>query len=275
LSITKSADFTDATMAIVIGTYYRGTNDPRYELPLKTLEDWRALGPEKFPVVVADASPEHEEITRPFSLRGAHVLDARDTPGIAPQNLLGIRFALERGAPFIMRVEPEKYGWAELALVIQILAALNRGVDILSVGRTPKSMQTLPPVQLITESVMSRLLARLRLLGSDQRLPEDTASGVRAMSRRGAEHMLKFDLANGTQWEFLWYSLITAMAGGLNVDGVLLDYVHPQEMSEQEAGDPAYNAKRLGQVDLIVPKVIAFALENGFVVETGQFAWTI
>jgi hypothetical protein len=264
-----NANFATAKLTVVMGTYYPNHDDERFSLALETLSRYHTLGLD-YPVVVVDASPDHEEVAQMFRHWGAMVLDARGNGGIAPQNLLGIQYALDHGATRIMRQEPEKYGLADASILERVVAELNSGTDMLCVGRTKQEgIASLPPVQQHTETVMSRMLARLGL-------PEDTASGIRAMTRLGAEQMLGFNPEqSGTQWEFLWYCLLDAIRAGLTVSGILVPQIHPFEMVRQETNNPVFDEKRFAQADLIIPKVIAYAQSLGFSLDTSPRSFAI
>jgi hypothetical protein len=269
-------------MAIVMATSYanaEGSDVPRFGLAMDTLRRYQvlnALQGNAYPVVVADSSPDHAGIGARFRQLGAVVLDLRDNGGIASQNLAGISYALEHGATAIMRQEPEKNGWATLDLLEQVVTHIFEGEDLVAIGRNPSSYMTLPPNQQMSERIMSRLIARLYHAGRGCYLPEDTASGIRVMSRAGADHVLQFDpVTYGKQWEFLWFTLITAIDQGLTVGNALLGYEHPWQMVCEEDGNPAFDAKRAMQADLIVSKVIEFALAHGFIINTSPRDWQI
>lgn len=270
--------YDDAACVIATNSFYSSSGDDpfRRSLFLKMVADLSAANRQflgGFPLVVTDTSPEHRQLAADVAERNpdAVVLDGRNSPGIGPQTITSIAYAHAHGAPFVLRIDPEKYGLVDssiLALLLDYLAGSSE--DIVCVGRSPKvGFASLPPYQQITERVMSRALASLGL-------PEDTASGIRLMNRHGMELFVQFDYAqHGSQWECLWYVLLDALRQGAKVGELFLPFVHPREMLLMETGqfeesdeDAAaklalYNNKRDDQAALIIPKVVAYAASLG------------
>jgi hypothetical protein len=274
--------FSNSRLVTVIPTFYRDPNGDdavRWQLACKTLQRYDELNKstsDAYPVVIADASPD-PGVRAAFRQFAEVILDCSTNGGIAPQSFAGIRYALDQGARLVARHSPEKYGWASADLLEGVVSSLNGGIDLLAASRSIKSFRTLPRNQRLTETVISRLVARLRHDSTGRYLPEDTASGMRAMTVAGAEHVLRFDYERyGKAWEFEWFTLITGIIEGkITVDSLAFDYQHPQEMCEAEENSPDYDQIRVDQADVVLPKVLEFALANGFSLDTGPKTWTI
>lgn len=264
----------DLDFVVVMATYYDLTTKDgvfRFGLAMETLRRFNEEADDlnlNIAVVVADASPHHA-ITRPaFELHGATVIDATKNGGIAPQLQLAVAYAYQRGAQNVLKIDPEKYGLAEVLPGIADEIGRN---DILCIQRSPGgSFDTLPLYQQETERRMSRALAALGL-------PEDTASGIYCLSRRGQLIWLAYDpTTHGKMWEILWYPMLDAIyTYGASVGGTFLPFPHPYEMTlaeegllvhgseESEVVAAKWRQKRDDQEQLIVPKVTAYAANLG------------
>lgn len=270
--------YAPSDLVIVMATYYDlNTFEGRFRFGLaqRTLLQLRLLmeAGMSYRVVVVDTSPQ-DIVRTSFAAPGVTVLDGRRAPGIGPQTQAGVFYAYQLAAPRVLKIDPEKYGLADAAVLSAITEYLRADAcDVLCVQRDPGNpyagFNSLPSYQQETERFMSRALAELGL-------PEDTASGIQAMNRVGMLNWLSFDPAvHGSQWEILWFTLLDALFHGLRVGGLPLPFVHPVEMVLFEEGhferDPQLAAeavtfwrnKRDYQRDLIVPKVTAYAAALG------------
>jgi hypothetical protein len=269
---------------MVMPTYYSSVEDPRLPMALKTAAAYRQLEDETggdYVAVFVDASPSLG-VQNMLTDTGVLVVRHEGRGGIARQSQAGIRYALAQGAEVFARHSPEKYTWADADLLVGPSDRIYSGVvDLLWVGRTPEAMATLPRNQRLTETVISRLIARLYHPLSGRQLPEDSASGMRLMSRVGAEQLLNFDPGRwGEQWQFEWYLALDAIAAeahgdpGPRFDSVLVDYRHPPEMTSAE-DTPEYDDIRVDQADVVLPQVLNYALSLGFSIDIDPREWTI
>lgn len=273
----------------VLPTFYKILDDgtleaERFGFARETLRDYQQLNAVTngaYPVVVVDKSPLgiHRTVYKAFEDFGPHLhlLEGCPDGGIAPQSFYGLQYALGEGAELFDRHAPEKRGWANLMLQERIVAELRSGIDVLAVGRDAEGFATLPYNQRQTESVMGRVLGRLRHEATGRRLCLDSASGYRAFTRDGAEHTLKFDWRRyGNLWQFEWLSWMQAVEeGDVEVGELLLPYLTADEIRLHEDGSPFFDENRIAQADTVMPLVIDYALANGWVFDLGEIDWPV
>jgi hypothetical protein len=276
--------FADTDLVITMATRYNLETDEgrfRFVLAQRTLLLLMLIMTygKNYHVVVADSSPQHGIVRAVFEAifaelgHGITVLDAREWNGIGPQNQLALAHAYVRGAKRALKIDPEKYGLADVEVLESIVRRIQDDLsDILAIGRSPNQegtgFRSLPRYQQETERRMSRALVELGL-------PEDGASGIWAFNRTGMLAWLAFDTDTyGNMWQILWHAQLQALVARLRLDVLFLKFVHPIEMVRYEEGDlerdPAraeeiaafYRDKRDQQAAL-VSQVVAYAATLG------------
>ncbi len=224
----------NAPIVGVTATHYTEPKEVRFQLAKKTVEAWRKAG---LPLIVADTSPKSWVVDE-LADRGA-IICPKPSPGLATQYIDGVNFALKNGAKKILTAEPEKIDLAKFALD-PISHSLEHS-DIVVVGRTLKSMRSLPTYQAKIEEATALVFEKFGY-------PPDVMSGIRAYSKEGAKVFVKYDADKyGNNWVRLHEPLVRARKKGLKITGVLIDLIYPQEVRDQEQDNPAFDMKRLDQ----------------------------
>lgn len=236
-------DFAGAPIVGVTSTYYPDRNDPRFEISLETAEEWRKRG---LPLVVVDGTPlgekdgnEEASIASAYRERGALVLRSI-TNGIASQRQQGGFHARLNGAEKILTLEPEKTRMAQFAIGVARQLDDN---EIVVVGRTEASIDSLPPVQRRTELLAGWLMQKCLSL------PPDTLAGPRGYSIDGMHHLFRYPSYKPgmDNWLYMYTNILDAKAGRQSVGNFEADLIYPNSMVEQESGNPAFDAKRYMQ----------------------------
>lgn len=237
-----SSEFQGSAIVGITGTRYPDTRDVRFELSLETTERWRDQG---LPLVVVDSTPLADASSREASVaaayreRGAVVLRAQ-VPGIASQRQEGARYALMHGADRFLTHEPEKTTIPVYAMDITSQLAEH---DMIVVGRTPESIESLPPVQRRTEQLAGWILEQTLSI------PFDALAGPRAYGMKGIQQLLDYP-AHRTEmnnWLYMYTTVLAARQANLDVVGHQVGLIYPRAMVMQETGNPDFDAKRYMQ----------------------------
>ncbi len=242
-AMPESEEYAGVPTVGITGTYYTGPG-VRFEQALATAENWQYNG---LPLVVVDASPENENgnhwVKQALRQRGAVVLQAT-VAGIASQRQQGAEYALMLGAETILTHEPEKVSTPSIAGdVVRELATSG----IVIVGRTEKSLETLPPVQRRTEALAGWILNR------SYGLPEDALAGPRGYTASTArDYLLPYPSHHPgmNNWIYMYKNPLDSMKNGGKIGGVNVDLIYPQSMTAEETGNEAYDRKRYEQLRL-------------------------
>jgi len=290
IGLSDPNDMSGAQLVTVVPGFYqdlspRTVSGQRFGFLLDTVRAYHQLNlanSAAFPLVVVDRSSKnvHEQVREAVRECGsAYFLDGAPSGGIFPQSAYGIRFALDHGATRLARHAPEKEGWARINLLHPIISELDGGVDLLAVGRNQVAMNQLPANQRVSESVIWRLLGRLKHAATGTYLCEDSASGYRAMTAAGAKHLLTFDWElYGAQWQFEWISYMQAIEQGrIKAGGLLLPFLTSSLTFDMENGNPYFDENRVMQAaDVVLPQVLAYALANGWELDRDpRIQWSV
>lgn len=241
-------DFEDRTVGLVT-SYYPDLDATRLPIALDTLKNYRDAD---IPIVMVDASPEAEVRAR-FRELGAIVLHAPDL-GLATSAIAGAEFIRANGGDRIIKHEPEKTLIPKFADVINEALDVNEAVVI---GRTPEAIATLPTTQRETEAIGGRLMAEH--LG----IPADSLSGGRAFARTGTDELINYDHGKwGDNWMHLHIPIIDSIRKGHKVGGVRVPLIHPEQMTQEEEGDPSFDNKRAMQLQLHTDLINRYLKEN-------------
>ena len=238
-----SIPFEGAEIVGITGTFYPDTTDIRYELSLVNSEAWRDAG---LPLVVVDGSPRDERdkdrVGDAHRARGATVLRS-EVNGIATQRQQGARVALGLGADRLLTHEPEKTTMVNFTADVVNALEMN---DIVVVGRTEASKESLPPVQRRTERMAGWVLQKTLLL------PHDSLAGPRGYTRQGADFLLDYPSSEKgmNNWIYMYQNPLEAVKAGKSVSGIDVDLIYPQGMVRQETDNPVFDAKRYMQFEL-------------------------
>ena len=118
--------------------------------------------------------------------------------------------------------------------------------DIVVVGRTEASQESLPPVQRRTERLAGWVLEHTLSL------PHDALAGPRGYTRDGAAFLLNYPSSEKgmNNWIYMYQNAIEAMKAGKRVGGIDVDLLYPKAMVQQETGNDVFDRKRYDQFEL-------------------------
>jgi hypothetical protein len=247
-----SNDFTDAPLVVTAGIMYTNPEDPRFEEgALAFAENARD---NNLPAILVDNSPEHTQgtwVADALRERGAIIVRA-EIGGIATQRLQGVAEAIGRGATKIVGVEAEKPDIPRFADKLSAALELDNRTydrttaDVLVVGRTPESKNSMPPTQRRTEDLAGWILQQTH------RLPHDSLAGPRGFTVRGAEVLAQYPATEPgmNNWIYLYKTPIDARKENYLVDGIDLDFRYPEGIVADETDNPVYDHKRYEQFRL-------------------------
>jgi hypothetical protein len=246
---------------IVTTTFYRpekgGHDKLRFKLACQTIQAAQDVG---IPIIVVDDSPT-PVVAQAFSERGAIVYKQTD-PGMGAARRQVLRYALESGAQAIAWVEPEKEQFPHI--VGPVFDLIRVGYDIVVPKRA--SLDSLPPFQAESESIANEELNRLFTSRRQGKAALDLMFGPRVMSRKGAELLASYVGEDGRDnWEILFLPVLQALATGLHVTGLEVNYTHPREQTAAETGDKGMDEKRVFQRQVLVAGMTEEAKRLGLI----------
>jgi hypothetical protein len=242
-SAQQSQAFAGAELVGTAGVFYTNPQETRFEIALTTAEAYQEAG---LPYVVIDASPLASEsntwVASALRQRGATVLRA-GKHGIATQRQQGVAYAMANGAEKILGQEPEKIGIPRFAP--EIARALDT-YDVLVIGRTDKSEESLPPVQRRTERLAGWILEQTL------DMPHDAFCGPQAFSIAGARQLANYPSREEgmNSLIYLCHTPLAARAAGLAVIGADIELMYPAAMVAEETNNKIIDAKRYAQFQL-------------------------
>lgn len=245
---------------VIATTTFSPTFDLRATLALKTAENAKAYGYRL--VVVDDGSAE--ELRTGLRLRRADLFDAAVRhqpymcmgPGRRQAMKIAGEIAGENG--LVLWMEPEKYTLIseieKMAKPVFSFSPFSGAADMVIPDRGP--LDSYPIEQRLAEPLGN--LAFERLTG----LKLDMWSGPKAMNSRALQYFLSYDGEYGDRWDSVAIPVLQAIAAGLKVVGVRVNYVHPPE---QTVGEETVEMleKRIVQLHNLVPAMIAEAKKLG------------
>lgn len=225
-------------VVLVTTTFSKSVDDVRAQLALKTC---RAARDNNYPIIVVDGSP-CEEFKYALREAGAVVID-QEKPGMGQSRRECLNLGLTTGADVIAWLEPEKY--TLVPLLGPLIARVMRGATDVVIPRR-RNLDGYPQYQHLSE-----LRANWELGNITKRFDIDFYIGPRIMNRQAAMIMAEYQpIHYGDNWEILFIPLLRFMAGGIPIDSVIVDYVHPVEQLIED--DESMRSKRDKQrIDLV------------------------
>lgn len=191
------------------------------------------------PVAVADRSSSPTFIVVAKRCSTAYVGIASDQ-GLVAQVKASVALASTFGRPFILYVEPDK----ELFFALHLQAFVQRAeadgdIGIVVASRSPKSLQTYPPMQRYTEGVINRLV------GESIECPGDYSYGPFLMHPAVVPHLANLDGRLGWGWRHRVF--LTARHLGYRVAHVIGDYECACDQSSESDADRRHRMRQLSQ----------------------------
>ncbi|MFG1643769.1 hypothetical protein ACGFMK_26030 [Amycolatopsis sp. NPDC049252] len=216
----------------------------RADCALKTVARAREHG---YSIKIVDDGAPLDYIRKMESL-GAQVC-AQDALGLGSAVRQALRAARDAASEddAVVWVEPEKYPIIPL-LARAIDEVTGNRVDLVTFRR--KSLATYPPEQAMHYELIN--LAVKYLTGFDC----DFSWGPMVMSRRAVEYHLGYVSDHGDLWDSVHCPKLRMIKDGLRWKVLPIDYAHPLEQSEAEAGMTLF-LKKIRQVDQLVRAIMA------------------
>ncbi len=225
--------------------------DVRARFALATVNKAAALG---LSVIVVDGG-SCEELRNGLVERGA-ILYSEKERGMGPSRRQAMQAAWNIVSPLgsVLWMEPEK--WPLISQVFLIETAMKEtGADIVVPMR--KSMTSYPPIQEAAERLGNMYFAK----ATGHEL--DVWIGPRLIGPNAMEFFLNYKGEYGDKWDSIFIPIVRAIAYGMKVVGVEVNYVHPPEQTAAEEADPGMDLKRLVQLDNLVPAIYTEARKLG------------
>ncbi len=225
-------------IVLVTTTFSKSVEDVRAQLALKTC---RAARDNNYRIIVVDGSP-CEEFKQALRETGATVIDQKK-PGMGQSRRECFDAGLSTGADVIVWLEPEKYTLVPL-LGPCVSPVLSGEVDVVIPRR--RNLDGYPQYQ-----HWSELRANWELGNITKRFDIDFYIGPRIMNRQATMIMAEYQpIHYGDNWEILFIPLLWFLTGGVSIDSVIVDYVHPAEQLIED--DESMRSKRDKQrIDLV------------------------
>lgn len=105
-----------------------------------------------------------------------------------------------------------------------------------------RSMQTYPEFQRESEKLLNKLISATTGVSLDY------AFGPRIFRRADASYFLNYDGRYGDSWDSIFIPVLRAIASGMKVVGVPVDYINPPEQTLAEEQQPEIMLKRAQQL---------------------------
>jgi hypothetical protein len=233
---------------VVATTTFSKTYDLRARLAVKLA---KACTEHDYPVVVVDGGSDPEFLN---DLRDGEAIIYHEAPpgGMGPGRRQAMAMAGEFTqalfglAGLVFWTEPEKYTIVpEIQKIYEEL--MLSGADIAIPDRG--SLSTYPRAQQIAENLGNKVFREM----TNHAL--DMWSGPRLVNLAALQYFMEYEGEYGDKWDAIFVPVIRAIAGGLEVVSVLIDYVHPPEQTLAE--DTVEMAvKRIIQLDNLLPAII-------------------
>lgn len=238
---------------VVATTTFSTSMDLRADLAVQTVGAAVAAGHR---VVVVDGSPEGVPLRAHLRVAGALVVPETQH-GMAPSRRQALCLAgLRAGADgVVVWTEPEK---ESLVSHLEAIAApIFAG----------KADITVPFRQDQTNYPMGQWLAEMfgnEVLSMCVGFTLDGWIGPRGMNQAGLAHFLAYGDEYGGKWDGIFIPILRAVAAGLRVVSVPINFVYPKEQGEAE-NNPARMLKCLEQLNNLVPAIVAEAKKLGLI----------
>lgn len=245
-------------IALICTTFYHSIDEWRAQLALQMIAEARRLS---IPFYAVDGSPS-PVIERALSEAGAIIVKERDNPGKGKgfAYRTGIQAVLDAVADpslVLCITEPEK---VDLVRFLPSLAArvTSDGSNVILPHRSqPVSWAALPFEQYHSEQLGNRHLFNVarELDPPFSSVPYDWLFGPVLFHRSIAPYYLSY---TGAQWDSQMVPYINAWAeGAAAIASVDIEYIHPAVQRAYEEYQSVWSAKRLQQLNVVIPAVEA------------------
>ena len=229
---------------IIVATTTRKSSDVRAKLALKTFQVIKEMAYELV-VVYGGSDLEFRSQVNDYCT----LLVNDENRGMGASRRLAVANALEvvlryNQKPVVIWMEPEKL---DLVRFFQYITkpVIEGAADLIVPKRS--CMNSYPLEQEYAESMGN--LAVEYLIGKEL----DLWFGPRVFNEQSAQIFLDYQGEYGDKWDSIFIPVLRAMAQGLRVKSVSVDYQHPPEQTVEETGNLDFLIKRLDQLQNLIP----------------------
>jgi len=220
-------------------TFYKSMQEMRAGLALRTAEEAGRLS---HPLIVVDGGSTPEFITKMRNL-GA-VVHSQEEAGLGPAHhqlfALAAEAAGENG--IVDWVEIEKWPLVSQLWQMNHLIEINEA-DLVMPGRTEGAWASYPPTQMHQEK-----FCNLCMKSMFPAIVADWFWGPFAANQTALRHFIEY---RGESYNCRSVPKIHAIAAGLRIRGVTVQYIHPPEQTREETGNLFYDLRRVTQVQQV------------------------
>ena len=168
-----------------------------------------------------------------------------------------VKRALEKAGPdgVVVWIEPEKHPFVDS--IEKVAKPIREGKADLVIAER-KSLESYPPIQQLCEKLGNHFFAMYTGLQAD------VWFGPHAMNRKYAEVFLAYNGHYGDRWDAIYTPIMRAITGGLRIEKVAVDYIHPAEQTQTETGNKDMDEKRFLQLTTLVEMIRQETEKLGF-----------
>jgi hypothetical protein len=255
---SKSSQFAGEPLVLTAGILYKDRDDLRFQQSLVFAEHARDRG---VPVIFVDGSTEANGgetwVEDAHRARGGIVVSAR-IGGIATQAQQGVGEAVNHGATKVVRTESDTK--VELPFFAWNLANALDEVDVLVVGRTEASRNSMPETQQRTEEFAGWILQNTLYM------PADALAGPRGYTVAGAEVLADYPATKTgmNNWIYMYDTTLEARRRGLPIGGTEIDFRYPTPLviDESVTQREFFDGKRYDQFALQLGHLLPQVRDN-------------
>ena len=249
---------------IAIGTttwYKKGmpNGELRAGLAERTIKTAVDMG---YNLVVVDGSPE-DWFLRSIKNSGAIIYSETPGGGMGGSRREAIQYSHNLNTPVVAWMEPEKLPYVKE--LIKTARPILDGVADLVVPDRRVILSGRPRLPSYPLSQENEELYGNNCWGELTGIDLDVWCGPRTWARSSSEHFLDYngkahflkingqEVPYGDKWDSIFIPVIQAILDGKKVQGVKINYTHPEEQTKLEEGNFGVTLKRLDQLTNLVP----------------------
>jgi len=240
----QTKDMRDIAEKVAIGTttfYREGDLNGRTRANLATITIKTAVD-SGYRIIVVDGSPD-DWFRKSIENCGAEIhLETQN--GMGPSRREALQYAHDSKRPIISWMEPEKLDYVKE--IWKTAKPILNGKAEMVIGNRG-NLKDYPTSQQHTEHYGNTIWRELTGLDLDM------WSGMRTWKRELSDFFLDYQGEYGDKWDSIFIPVMDAVFDGKKVVGVKVNYKHSIEQTTAEEGNALYSAKRLVQLDNLVP----------------------
>ena len=229
-------------VAIATTTFYNPDSEisnHRTALAKSTIKNAVGLG---YEVIIVDGGSSNEFL-KAIEKYGARIVQEKGS-GMGRSRRQAIEMAQNTGRKIIAWTEPEKMHYIS-ELEKTVVPLLEDRADLVVAKRN--SLDSYPTSQRYAEN-FGNIVWR-ELTGK----PLDMWFGPRTWKRSFSDYFLKYNGAYGDLWDSIFIPVMDLVFDKKRIKSIEVNYTHPRIQSEFEEGNSDFSAKRLDQLNNLIP----------------------